>query len=971
MLDRSLNFDALPPNAAASNGFVVWLDKGGGWTKRVRRVRLSGLCLSRMDGGVRGIRARIANRVFNGVFDRARPDLLQALGLPETTAHAGFRIDAQIPFGKSELTIEAADADDSWQKVFSHKVRGPLFAGAADRSQWRDVELQDARRRYASELDVPQPWNAPAEVVHISGWCVDTVGEKIDQIRAIVGRRKFRATFGLLRPDLTQRFPDVFPRARAVFGIALRVPRGARQLSIEVKQNDHPWREFCRRKIVRAPGELIAKEAPRGIDFQAGPHERSRFEFWFDRPADWSKRRRYLHVSGWCFAVEGPRVTDIRARIGGEIFPARYGVVRPDVAARLQGLPGAFPSGFFVDVILPAGNRKLLLEAQSEDGEWEQFWARRVKGPILVRRSDDIQEQIGNYSSWISAYDTLTRSDRRHIRAHIRRFKTRPLISVLLPVFNTEERWLTRAIQSVRDQLYPNWELCIVDDGSTASHVWPLITQSLRTDPRIKARRLEVSGHISAATNAALELAGGDFVAFLDHDDELAPTAFYFAALEINRDANVKFIYSDEDKLDSHGRRCDPHFKTDWNPDLLPAQNFVSHLSVISTALVREVGGLRIGYEGAQDYDLVLRCSERLAPAQICHVPRVLYHWRCSTESTASFADSKPYAHDAAIRAVTEHFRRTGLAQVEVARHRVLYRRAIYPLPPDQPLLSIIIPTRDHASFLCRCLTSLVSKTAYRNFEVIVVDNGSRDKETTRYLAELQSSGQARILRVDEPFNYSRLNNLAVSEARGDYIVLLNDDLEIVDPQWLSEMLAHACRPEIGAVGALLRYPDGRIQHGGVILGQKGIGAHAHAGLIDEDGYFSRPHLVQNFSAVTAACLLTRREVYRQLGGLDETHLTVAFNDVDFCLRLQKVGLRILWTPFAELRHYESSSRGPEDTLAKQERFASEVQYMLDRWSDVLRNDPFYNPNLALDKQLFSLAFPPRVEKPWVSARRN
>ena len=970
-MDRLLHIESLPENAAASDRFLLWLDKRGGWTKRVRRVRLSGLCLSRTGETVSGIRAKIRDRVFDGIFDRERPDLLHALGLAQTIPHLGFRIDARVPFGKSELTIEAADPDNRWHKVFSHKVRGPLFRGAADREQWRDVELQEARQRYVNELDVPQPWNAPTGVVHISGWCVDTMGERIDQVRARVGRRTFRAAFGILRPDLAQRFPDLPVRARAVFGIALRVPPKARELSLEIKQNGQPWREFCRRKIVRVDGEPVQKEIPRGIDFQAGPWERSRFEFWFDRPTDWSKRRRYLHISGWCFAVEGPKVIALRARISGEIFPARYGVVRPDVSARLQGLPGAFPSGFFVDVVVPAGNPKLSLEAQSEDGEWEQFWVRRVKGPILPRRSDDVQEQIGNYSSWIRAYDTITRSDRRRIRAHIRRFKTRPLISVLLPVFNIEMQWLRRAIQSVHDQLYSDWELCIVDDGSTAPHVWPLIGQFVRSDRRIRARRLETSGHISVASNAALELAHGDFVAFLDHDDELAPTALYFAALEMNSAPNVKLIYSDEDKLDSQGRRCDPHFKTDWNPDLFPAQNFVSHLSLISTTLVREVGGFRTGYEGAQDYDLVLRCTERLTPAQIHHIPRVLYHWRCSTESTASFGDSKPYAHDAALRAVAEHFQRTGLSEVKLTRHRRLYRRVVFSVPPDQPLVSIIIPTRDHFTFLRRCVESLVNKTAYRNFEIVVIDNGSREKEATSYLAKLQSSGQARVLRVDEPFNYSRLNNLAVAQARGEYVALLNDDLEIVDPEWLSEMLSHACRPEIGAVGALLRYPDGRIQHGGVILGQRGIGAHAHAGLVDEDGYFSRPHLVQNFSAVTAACLLTRKKVYQQAGGLNETYLTIAFNDVDFCLRLQQHGLRILWTPFAELRHYESSSRGPEDTLAKQERFAGEVQYMLDTWGHALRNDPFYNPNLALDKQLFSLAFPPRLEKPWLVAREH
>ncbi|HEY2104086.1 MAG TPA: glycosyltransferase, partial [Chthoniobacterales bacterium] len=529
---------------------------------------------------MRSVRARIGAKIFPGISDRERPDVMQTLGLPETTEHMSFKIDARIPFGKNNLLIEVAGTDNRWHQVFSHKVRGPLLSGAADREQWRDVELNEAKRRYISALDVPQPWNPPPGTVHISGWCVDTEGEKIEAVRARVQNRTYRAIFGVPRADLVQDHPAIPSSARAVFGIGLRVPRNARHLSLELKQANGRWREFCRRKISREALVSPRKDVPRGIDFQAGTKERSRFEFWFDRPADWSKRRRYLHISGWCFAGEGPKVEALRARIGREIFPARYGIVRPDVAARLQGLSGAFGSGFFVDVIVPRNNRKLILEAKSENGKWEQFYSRRIKGPIFAPRYDDVQEKIGNYSSWIRAYDTLSRADRRQIRMHISRLSRRPLISVLLPAFNTDAQLLKRAIQSVQAQLYANWELCIVDDGSTAPHVWPLITRYGHSDRRIKTRRLDSTQHISAATNAALELATGEFVAFLDHDDELAETALYFAAVELDRNPGLKYIYSDEDKLDIEGRRCDPHFKTDWNPDLFLAQNFVSHLSV-------------------------------------------------------------------------------------------------------------------------------------------------------------------------------------------------------------------------------------------------------------------------------------------------------------------------------------------------------------------------------------------------------
>ena len=970
-MDRLVNTDTQPQKTAASSDFRFWLDKRGGWTKRVRRIRLSGACASKTGEPITNIRAHIRDRVFNGSLNIPRPDLLEASGLFDAIAPVGFSIDARVPFGKSDLIIEVAGANDCWARVFSHKIRGPLIAGAADRRHWRDVQLNEAKGRYVWAVDVPHKWEVPVGPAHLSGWCVDTIGRPIEAVRARVGKRIFHATFGVPRTDLVQRYPLLRATARAVFGIALRVPRRPCRLSLELKQDDGRWREFLRRQIIPTALEPTRREQPCGIDFQAGAQKRSRFEFWFDRPADWSKRRRYLHISGWCFAGEGAEVKAIRARIGRQTFAGSYGVVRPDVAARLHGLPGAFGSGFFVDITVPGGTPKLVLEAKSEKGKWEEFYSRRLKGPLFAPRYDDVQEQVGNYSSWIRAYDTIYRSDRRQIRAHIKRLKLRPLISVLLPVFNTRVEWLERAIESVRNQLYPNWELCIVDDGSTAAHIWPFIAGVLRNDARIKAQRLTSTMHIAGASNAALELAGGDFIALLDHDDELASTALYFAAVELNRDPELKLIYSDEDKLDPHGRRCDPHFKTDWNPDLFYGQNFISHLSIISTKLVRQIGGFRVGYEGAQDYDLALRCIERIPSTEIHHIPRVLYHWRCSSDSTASFVDNKPYAHDAALRAVSEHFSRAGLKDVTVSPHRRIYCRVNYPQPPAQPLVSLIIPTRDQAGFLRRCLDSIFATTSYRDFEVIVVDNGSHEPETMDYLSDLQSAHQARVLRVNAPFNYSQLNNLAVSEFRGDLLALLNNDLEIISADWLSEMISHAVRPEIGAVGARLRYPDGRIQHGGVILGMKGIGAHAHAGVLDEDGYFSRPHLVQNFSAVTAACLVTRKEIYLRVGGLDETHLTVAFNDVDFCLRIQQLGLRILWTPFAELRHYESTSRGPEDTLVKQQRFAAEVQYMADHWGEKLRNDPFYNPNLALDKQLFSLAFPPRLEKPWavVSSR--
>jgi glycosyltransferase involved in cell wall biosynthesis len=571
---------------------------------------------------------------------------------------------------------------------------------------------------------------------------------------------------------------------------------------------------------------------------------------------------------------------------------------------------------------------------------------------------------VGDYALWIRRYDRLKRGDVRRIRKQIAQFRDLPLISVLLPVYNSNLKWLQRAIKSVQNQLYTRWELCIVDDASTERKVWQFLQKYAHRDPRIKVTRRAQNGHISAASNDALSMAEGDFLALLDHDDELAPTALYFVALALNENRELQLLYSDEDKLDARSQRSDPYFKSDWNPELLLAQNFVSHLGVYRTDLVRRVGGFRIGFEGSQDYDLTLRCTEQIQPEQIKHLPWVLYHWRMADGSTACRATAKPYAQEAARRAVQEHLDRKGI-EASVVPHYGMYLRTKYTLPAERPLVSIIIPTSDRASLLQKCLESIFEKTDYRNYEVIVLDNGSREAETLQFLEGLKERERARVERIDGPFNYSQLNNRGVELSRGSFIALLNNDVEVINDGWLSELVSHALRPEVGMVGARLWYPNGPIQHGGVILGAGGIAGHAHLGVRHEPGYFARPHLTQNLSAITAACALVRRNVYLQLGGFDEVNLPVTFNDVDFCLRLGEAGYWIVWTPHAELIHHESASRGFDDSARKQVRFLAEIDYMKTKWGERLRYDPFYNPNLSLGDDLFTLAFPPRTAKPW------
>ena len=568
--------------------------------------------------------------------------------------------------------------------------------------------------------------------------------------------------------------------------------------------------------------------------------------------------------------------------------------------------------------------------------------------------------EVMPYPGWIKEFETLTATTRAPLSAHFELFKTWPLISVVMPVYNPSPTWLEEAIGSVQAQIYPHWELCIADDASTDPAIRTLLERHAQEDERIKLVFRDKNGHISAASNSALALARGEWVALLDHDDVLAENALFWVADAINKHPACRLIYSDEDKIDEVGIRSDPYFKCDWNQDLFYSQNVFSHLGVYQINLVREVGGFRAGLEGSQDYDLALRCIERISPSQIHHIPLVLYHWRIHADSTAHTPDAKPYAMVAGERALNEHLARCGVA---ATAESVGYGyRVRFALPEQLPLVSLIIPTRNGLKLLRQCVESILTKTTYFNYEIIIVDNGSDDRATLRYLEELDARPDVRVLRDAQPFNYSALNNAAVEVARGEVIGLINNDVEVINGDWLTEMVSHAMRPEIGAVGARLWYSDDTLQHAGVVLGIHGVAGHVHRFLPRGNvGYCGRAALIQSFSAVTGACLVVRKSSYEAVGGLNEVDLQVACNDIDFCLKLREAGFRNLWTPYAELYHHESSSRGHDDTPEKLARSAREVAYMETRWGALLLNDPAYSPNLTLDAEDFSLAWPPRL----------
>ncbi len=566
-----------------------------------------------------------------------------------------------------------------------------------------------------------------------------------------------------------------------------------------------------------------------------------------------------------------------------------------------------------------------------------------------------------SYADWVVQYDTMDPVKLSRLVAQVADLPRKPLVSIVMPVYNPGPQDVGRAIASVKSQVYPHWELCICDDASTKAGTRELLESEAAQDSRIRLAFHAKNQHISAATNTAIGLAKGQYIALLDHDDELTPHALLRAMQAFALNPQGKVLYSDEDKIDHSGRRFDPYFKPDFNLGLLRSHNYMCHFAVYDADFMRQLGGPRVGFEGAQDYDLALRAIDSVEPAAVLHVPQILYHWRTATGSTASGHGNKSYAFEAGRRALQEHLQRRGLqGEVLEAPEASGMYRVRWGIPANPPLVSIVIPTRNGEKILRQCLDSLV-QTRYPNYEIIVMDNGSDEAASLQLLAERTASGQIRVLRDDGPFNFSAINNRAVHEAtRGEFVLLMNNDIEATHPEWLDEMVGPALEPGVGCVGARLWYPDGRIQHAGVVL-VCGVAGHAHKLLArGQHGYMGRAVLAQDFVAVTAACLLLRKSVYEEVSGLDES-LAVAFNDVDFCLRVRQAGYRNHWTPYAELIHHESVSRGYEDTPEKQKRFNSEVKILQTRWPSLLANDPCYNPNLTIDAEDFSLAWPPRV----------
>jgi GT2 family glycosyltransferase len=558
-------------------------------------------------------------------------------------------------------------------------------------------------------------------------------------------------------------------------------------------------------------------------------------------------------------------------------------------------------------------------------------------GAVLqqIRNAPNNDADYDAYQRWV-ARNTPAPDELARMAEAARTLPYRPRISVVTPVYNTDPAYLRACIESVRAQVYPDWELCLCDDASPREDTRAVLRE-YAGDPRIKVRFLDRNSQISTASNAALELATGDFVALLDHDDELTPDALFQVASFLNQERDTDMVYSDEDKLDTAGR-CDPYFKPGWSPEHFLCTMYTCHLMVVRRSLLMELGGFRVGYEGAQDYDLVLRLMERTD--RIRHIPLILYHWRKIEGSAASANEAKPWALDSGRKALEDHVRRNSVtAEVLQGAAPGLFRikRGV----TGNPLVSILIPTRGSGDHLARCLAGLAEHTSYSNLEVIVATDKPLGPDALQVLSSLRS----RVIDYRAPggFNFAHKINTAARDAAGDHLLLLNDDVEPRDSGWLAAMLEYSQQEAIGAVGARLTYPDGRLQHVGILLGIRGIAAHAfHQHAAETVGYASSAVRPGNFSAVSAACMMTRRAVFEQAGGFDEA-FPIDFNDVDYCLRIRQAGYRVVYTPYAQLLHHESASIG------NRMQDAAGAAEMRRRWGTVIEADPYYNRNLTRD----------------------
>ncbi|MGN0262991.1 MAG: glycosyltransferase [Oliverpabstia sp.] len=571
----------------------------------------------------------------------------------------------------------------------------------------------------------------------------------------------------------------------------------------------------------------------------------------------------------------------------------------------------------------------------------KEFW---------IRLCERMEPEEVPYGPWFEKHRP---SESELEKQREKKWKETPVFSIVVPAYRTPVLFLEQMIESVRSQTYPCWELCIANASPEDEQMAEVLQRYVQMDQRIHVKNLNKNLGIAENTNEAFSMASGTFVGLLDHDDLLAPHALY-RMMERLEEKEIDVFYTDEDKVTTDlAEHFQPHFKPDFNLDLLRSNNYITHFFVARTELVRNVGGFRQEYDGAQDYDFIFRCVEQAG--EICHIPEILYHWRTHKESTSDNPVSKMYAFEAGKRAIEGNLERCGVQAVVSHTKDLGFYQVEYPVQ-GSPLVSVLIPNKDQKESLKKCLDSVFEKTTYSNYEIIIIENNSTESETFEYYRELQKRSNVKVITWKEGFNYSAINNFGEKEASGEYLLFLNNDVEVINPRWMEEMLGNCQRPEVGITGAKLYYPDDTIQHAGTIIGIGGIAGHAFLNMPrSRTGYLHKASIQMNLSAVTAACMMMKRSVFEQIGGFEEK-LTVAFNDVDLCLRTVQAGYLVVYNPKVELYHYESKSRGSENNEEKVRRFQREIEFMRSRWITILKEgDPNYNKNLTLSKWNYSL----------------
>ena len=686
----------------------------------------------------------------------------------------------------------------------------------------------------------------------------------------------------------------------------------------------------------------------------------------------------FLRIRGWAVADEPVNIQifdENKQKLHAEILRTQ----RVDVEQMYEEMDHEDKTGFFAEltnltgklvyVVFYAGNTKSVHIAHLNPAVvFRKKIQKYAKKGLRYWKSQGSAAMVGKIVSKVKTASTREIPYQKWILHHLpgnkeleKQRKTvfdyQPKISIVIPLYKTPEKYLRQLVDTVKAQTYTNWELCLSDGSGENSPIRKLLESLEASDKRIRVIHNEKQLQISENTNAAIQAATGEYIAFADHDDELTPNALFECVKVLNEKKQTRILYSDEDKMSMDGHKFfQPHFKPDYNPDLLCTVNYICHLFVVDKNVIQEVGMLRSEFDGAQDYDFIFRCIEAVKPEEICHIPKILYHWRCHEDSTAENPESKIYAFEAGNRAIEEHYKRTGIqAEVLQGEFLGLYRTRF--IRDHDPLISIIIPNKDHTEDLKRCMDSIDQKSTYRNYEYIIVENNSTEEETFHFYKKLEAENpKAHVVYWDREFNYSAINNYGATFAKGQYILLLNNDTEIINEDCLEQLLGYCMRSDVGAVGARMYYEDDTIQHAGVVIGFGGIAGHCFVlQPRGTTGYCHRIICAQDYSAVTAACMMVKRSAFDQVGGLTE-ELAVAFNDIDFCMKLRSAGYLIVYNPYAELYHYESKSRGLEDTPEKVARFNKEIQIFERRWPDIMRDgDPYYNPNLTLKSQDFSL----------------